>query len=220
MNNNYIEPFTKLQDTTRQLSDVVRWQATKQVINCPYSVAVHGYNCANIYILLCRILGAKLNGQMMCILLNHDNIEALTGDLLAPAKDNCTDWDDVEQNVQNAFIDDIASDYDGVLREIAKRTILTDDNIRLLLQPLDFILFRLIDMYEFLLRAIEEVQAGNRSPGVLNAIDYAVVSFCARGNLLWDKAQTDKEHGQFYADSYELLHTVLQQKLRDIDYTK
>lgn len=219
MNNNYIEPFTKLQDTTRQLSDVVRWQATKQVINCPYSVAVHGYNCANVYILLCRTLHGTLNSFMLCSLLNHDNMEALTGDLLAPAKDHCEYWNNVEHNVQTAFIDDIASDYDRDLRLIIEHTIPTDLYIKCKLSPLDFILFKLIDMYEFLLRAIEEVQAGNRSPGVLKAIDYAVVSFCSRGNVLWDKAQTD-EHGKFYADSYELLHTVLQQKLRDIDYTK
>jgi protein involved in polysaccharide export with SLBB domain len=55
---------------------------------------------------------------MLVLLLNHDNMEALTGDLLAPAKDHSNDnWDEAEYKVQNAFIDDITSDYDLVLRD-------------------------------------------------------------------------------------------------------
>ena len=94
-----LDALQALQELTLSTNHVERWQSTPQLL--PYNVSTHAYNCAMLYMQLCHICRKEIHLQLLSALLCHDNMESLTGDLLAPAKDSSPeDWDRIEAQVQ------------------------------------------------------------------------------------------------------------------------
>ena len=97
-----LDALQALQKLTLGTNHVERWQGTPQLL--PYNVSTHAYNCAMLYMQLCFICRKQVSIRLLSALLCHDNMESLTGDLLAPAKDLVpASWDLIEEQVQEKW---------------------------------------------------------------------------------------------------------------------
>ena len=115
---------------------------------------------------------------MLIALLNHDNMEALTGDLLAPAKDSAPAyWDSIEHEVQHEFgnKNKLSSSMLSVFCPI-------EDDFALNLDEQSMHLLKIIDMLEFLLHVLQEYKVGNRSDKIMDGLEYGGASLKRRIN--------------------------------------
>ena len=170
-----LDALQALQELTLGTNHVERWQGTPQLL--PYNVSTHAYNCAMLYMQLCCICAKSIDLQLLSALLCHDNMEALTGDLLAPAKDASSDyWDVIEEKVQEQW--QMSSD---IPTSMVQTFLPTEDNLAYI-SPESLHLLKIIDMLEFLLHAQQEYKAGNRCSKVMSGLKYGGLSLKRRIN--------------------------------------
>lgn len=164
-----------LQELTLGTNHVERWQGTPQLL--PYNVSTHAYNCAMLYMQLCHICAKEIDVQLLSALLCHDNMESLTGDLLAPAKDSSPeDWDRIEAQVQEKWRINT-----NMPASLVKAFLPIENNLMYL--PTESLhLLKIIDMLEFLLHAQQEYKAGNRCNKVMSGLKYGGRSLKRRIN--------------------------------------
>ena len=206
--------FYRLQREQRRVSYVSRWNGTPQILR-DYNVATHAFNCANILIMLSVIQDVEPDGKLLTLLLTHDNIEAFTGDLLAPAKDLLPErWDEIESEVQNSIVERLEAD-DVIYRFGVYRVFPTDEDINRNIRSAPTMLLRLIDMYEFLTRAAEEYQSGNKHSNVINGLRYGTNSFNKRCQTMLELLGEECQEFNFYKRSTEILATSLKYMYRD-----
>ena len=171
-----LDALLALQKLTLGTNYVERWQGTPQLL--PYNVSTHAYNCAMLYMQLCFICRQKMDARLIGALLTHDNMEALTGDLLAPAKDSAPEsWDSIEQEVQTKWRKD-----NKVYASMARAFLPIEDDFALHLTEQAMHLLKIIDMLEFLLHAQQEYQAGNHHEKIMDGLKYGGASLKRRLN--------------------------------------
>ena len=171
-----LDALQALQDITLGTNHVERWQGTPQLL--PYNVSTHAYNCAMLYMQLCFICKQKIDARLLCALLAHDNMEALTGDLLAPAKDSAPEsWDGIEQEVQTKW-----RKNNKVYASMARAFLPIEDDFALHLTEQAMHLLKIIDMLEFLLHAQQEYRVGNRHKKIMDGLQYGGASLKRRIN--------------------------------------
>ena len=182
-----LDALQALQELTLSTNHVERWQSTPQLL--PYNVSTHAYNCAMLYMQLCHICRKEINLQLLSALLCHDNMESLTGDLLAPAKDSSPeDWDRIEAQVQEKWR--INTNMEASL----VKTFLPIENNLMYLSTESLHLLKIIDMLEFLLHAQQEYKAGNRCSKVMSGLKYGGVSLKRRINAAQNALGTHPEY--------------------------
>lgn len=168
-----LDALQALQELTLGTNHVERWQGTPQLL--PYNVSTHAYNCAMLYLQLCAVCRKDSNLQLLSALLCHDNMESLTGDLLAPAKDSSPEaWDRIEAQVQEKWCPNMEASM--------VNTFLPIENNLMSLPTESLHLLKIIDMLEFLLHAQQEYKAGNRCSKVMSGLKYGGVSLKRRIN--------------------------------------
>ena len=168
-----LDTLQELQELTLGTNHVERWQGTPQLL--PYNVSTHAYNCAMLYMQLCHVCEKIVSVQLLSALLCHDNMESLTGDLLAPAKDaEPESWDNIEKQAQEKW----RKEHNiPAIMSIAFLPI--EENFTFLIKE-DQHLLKIIDMLEFLLHAQQEYKAGNRCNKVMDGLKYGGESLSRR----------------------------------------
>lgn len=215
-----LDLFENLQKEQRRASYVLRWSGVPQVLR-GYSVAVHCFNCANVYIQLCTLLNMEIQPGMVRAILNHDNMEIFTGDLLAPAKDSApTQWELVEQNVQKSLFEKFNPTHKEHTDYKIGMTFPTEDALFAMTSTLDYLLLKLIDMYEFLLRASEEYELGNKTEKVSEGLTYGLKSFYEKVNALKEALQDTliDTTACFYDQCIDVLVTTLRRRYNDVGF--
>ena len=188
-----LDALQALQELTLGTNHVERWQGTPQLL--PYNVSTHAYDCAMLYMQLCHICRKEINLQLLSALLCHDNMEALTGDLLAPAKDSSPeDWDRIEAQVQEKW--QISTDMEASL---VKTFLPIEDDLQHLSTESQHLL-KIIDMLEFLLHAQQEYKAGNRCSKVMSGLKYGGVSLKRRINAAQNEFDDDDPANAYILD--------------------
>lgn len=182
-----LDSLQALQELTLGTNYVERWQGTPQLL--PYNVSTHAYNCAMLYMQLCHICEKIVSVQLLGALLCHDNMESLTGDLLAPAKDaDPESWDNIEKQAQEKWRKD-----HNIPTELSIAFLPIEENFTVLTK-VDQQLLKIIDMLEFLLHAQQEYKAGNRSNNVLSSLKYGGKSLKRRINAAQNAVDDDPEN--------------------------
>lgn len=205
-----IDQFIVLQGHLRRVAFVPRC-AGAMLLLPNYTDAVHAYNCAMIYLNLCAVHNITPTCEVLTTLLKHDNLEAFTGDLLAPVKDAINNrWDEVERQVQTRAADLAhlpTGSYD-VFCELFPR----DEQMVVHLDEMETLLVKSIDMYEFLIRMIEEYKCGNRNDWLLQSIKYGTKSLNVRLSSLMKLEGKLIKEGPCFG---EFIHTVYQALLTE-----
>ena len=204
-----IDQFITLQGHLRRVAFVPRC-AGAMLLLPNYTDAVHAYNCAMTYLNLCAVNDIYPTCDVLTTLLKHDNLEAFTGDLLAPVKDAINSkWDEVERQIQNRAADLAqlpAGSYEAFC-ELFPR----DEQMVVHLNKMEILLVKSIDMYEFLVRMMEEYKCGNKNDWMLQSIKYGTKSLNARlSSLMQLEGQIVKEgprFGKFMHTAYQALLT-------------
>ena len=205
-----IDQFIGLQQHLRRVAFVPRCAGTMQLLP-NYTDAVHAYNCAMIYLDLCTVNNLHPANEVLIALLTHDNLEAFTGDLLAPVKDAISDkWDETERQVQSRAVD-LANLPDGSY-DVFCKLFPRDEQMCVTLNPAQLLLVKSIDMYEYLVRMMEEHDCGNQTEQVLNGLRYGTKTLTARLSKL---TAIKEEHcyydaiilGKFMHTAYQALIT-------------
>lgn len=215
-----IDLFENLMREQRRASYVQRWSGTPQILS-GYSVAVHCYNCANIYIQLCTMTQMEIDGTTLRSILNHDNMELYTGDLLAPAKDRRPEqWEFIEQSVQTSLLEKFNPTHTEHVDYKIGMTFPTESTLFAMTNLADFKLLKIIDLYEFLFRASEEYEVGNKTEKVKDGLTYGLKSFYAKINDLQKFLQTTKDASLnwHYEQCIDILVTTLRRRYNDIGY--
>lgn len=188
-----LDSLQALQELTLGTNHVERWQGTPQLL--PYNVSTHAYNCAMLYMQLCCICAKSIDLQLLCALLCHDNMESLTGDLLAPAKDASPEfWDSIEEKVQEQW--QMSSD---IPPSMTQTFLPTEDNLAYI-SPESLHLLKIIDMLEFLLHAQKEYKAGNRCSKVMDSLKYGGASLKRRLNAAQNEFDDDDPENAYILD--------------------
>ena len=188
-----LDSLQALQELTLGTNHVERWQSTPQLL--PYNVSTHAYNCAMLYMQLCCICAKPIDLQLLSALLCHDNMESLTGDLLAPAKDaSSDDWDNIEDKVQEQWQTDSRMSVPLV------KTFLPIEDDFLHLSTDSQHLLKIIDMLEFLLHAQQEYKAGNRCSKVMSGLKYGGASLKRRLNAAQNEFDDDDPENAYILD--------------------
>ena len=184
-----VSNFVALQQNLRRVVFVPRCAGTMQLLP-NYTDAVHAYNCAMIYLNLCAVLNKIPQSRVLETLLVHDNLEAFTGDLLAPVKDVISDkWDEVEKEVQFRAKDLSGIDFSASVK--FETLFPTDEQIASVLTTTEHLLVKCIDMYEYLVRMIEEYKMGNASEQVLHGLKYGTATLRSRMTALKNHIHDD-----------------------------
>ena len=187
-----IDQFITLQRHLRRVAFVPRC-AGAMLLLPNYTDAVHAYNCATTYLDLCAVNNLHPANEVLIALLTHDNLEAFTGDLLAPVKDAINDkWDETERQVQSRSAD-LARLPDGSY-EVFCKLFPRDEQMCVTLNDAQLLLVKSIDMYEFLVRMMEEHECGNRSAWMLQSIKYGTKAL----NERLSKLTALKEEHRYY----------------------
>ena len=188
-----LDALQALQELTLGTNYVERWQGTPQLL--PYNVSTHAYNCAMLYMQLCHICTTEIDPQLLSALLCHDNMEALTGDLLAPAKDASPEfWDSIEEKAQEKWRTD-----NNVSLPLARKFLpIEDDFLHLSTESQQ--LLKIIDMLEFLLHAQQEYKAGNRCSKVMDGLKYGGASLKRRLHAAQNEFDDDDPENAYVLD--------------------
>ena len=168
-----LDALQATQELTLGTNYVERWQSTPQLL--PYNVSTHAYNCAMLYMQLCHLCEKIVSVQLLGALLCHDNMESLTGDLLAPAKDaEPKSWNNIEKQAQEKWRKE-----HNIPSKMSIAFLPIEENFTFLSRE-DQHLLKIIDMLEFLLHAQQEYKAGNRSNKVMDGLKYGGASLRRR----------------------------------------
>lgn len=188
-----LDALQALQELTLGTNHVERWQGTPQLL--PYNVSTHAYNCAMLYMQLCCICATSIDLQLLSALLCHDNMESLTGDLLAPAKDSSPEfWDSIEEKVQEQWQTD-----SNMSVPLVKTFLPIEDDLQRLSVEAQHLL-KIIDMLEFLLHAQQEYKAGNRCSKVMAGLKYGGASLKRRINAAQNEFDDDDPANAYILD--------------------
>ena len=188
-----LDALQALQELTLGTNHVERWQGTPQLL--PYNVSTHAYNCAMLYMQLCCICAKPMDLQLLSALLCHDNMESLTGDLLAPAKDASPEfWDSIEEKVQEQWQTDT-----NMSVPLVKTFLPIEDDLQRLSVETQHLL-KIIDMLEFLLHAQQEYRAGNRCGKVMSGLKYGGASLKRRLNAAQNEFDDDDPENAYILD--------------------
>lgn len=214
-----LDLFENLQKEQRRASYVLRWSGVPQTLS-GYSVAVHCFNCANIYIQLCTLLNMDIEARMLRALLNHDNMELFTGDLLAPAKDKMPEqWELIEQSILKSLFERFNPTKKDHTDYKIGITFPTENTLQAIVSPIDYHLLKIIDMYEFLLRASEEFEVGNKTEKVIDGLNYGLRSFYDKINELQKTLNDNPDVNNYcYKQCIEVLVTTLRRRYNDIGF--
>lgn len=203
-----VDNFITLQQNLRRVAFVPRCAGTMQLLP-NYTDAVHAYNCAMVYLNLCTVLQKEPQCIVLTSLLVHDNLEAFTGDLLAPAKDAIADkWDEVEKEVQFRAKDLSGIDFSASVQ--FEVLFPTDKQIAEPLTATEHLVIKCIDMYEYLVRMMEEYSMGNKSSQVVQGLKYGTKTLKRRLTLLTNTAPEGDDGfflGGLLSDAYSRLIT-------------
>ncbi len=201
-----VDNFITLQQNLRRVAFVPRCAGTMQLLP-NYTDAVHAYNCAMIYLNLCTVLQKEPQCIVLTSLLVHDNLEAFTGDLLAPAKDAIDDkWNEVENEVQFRAKDLAGIDFSASVQ--FETLFPTDRQIATVCSITENILVKCIDMYEYLVRMMEEYSMGNKSSQIIQGLKYGTKSLWRRLRILDNNLNDDNTAlGALLNDVYDRLLT-------------
>lgn len=200
--------FYAMQKHLRRVAFVQRCAGAPLILP-NYTDAVHAYNCAMTYVTLCTVHHHTPNAKIIIVLLTHDNLEAFTGDLLAPVKDAISDkWDEVERQVQNRAAD-LAHIPIGSY-EVFTQLFPRDEQMLGVLTTEEIFLVKIIDMYEFLVRMIEERSMGNKDRWVAQSICYGTRSLRERIHKLLEmqNATLEKEYADDIFTAYSAMITI------------
>ena len=168
-----LDALQATQELTLGTNYVERWQSTPQLL--PYNVSTHAYNCAMLYMQLCHLCEKIVSVHLLGALLCHDNMESLTGDLLAPAKDaEPKSWNNIEKQAQEKWRKE-----HNIPAKMSIAFLPIEENFTFLSRE-DQHLLKIIDMLEFLLHAQQEYKAGNRSNKVMDGLKYGGASLRRR----------------------------------------
>ena len=188
-----LDALQALQELTLGTNHVERWQGTPQLL--PYNVSTHAYNCAMLYMQLCCICAKPIDLQLLSALLCHDNMESLTGDLLAPAKDaSSDDWDNIEDKVQEQW-----QTASRMSVPLVKTFLPIEDDLQRLSAEAQHLL-KIIDMLEFLLHAQQEYRAGNRCSKIMSGLKYGGKSLKRRINAAQNEFDDDDPENAYILD--------------------
>jgi 5'-deoxynucleotidase YfbR-like HD superfamily hydrolase len=214
-----LDLFENLQKEQRRASYIKRWSGVPQTLS-GYSVAVHCFNCANIYIQLCTLLNMDIETGMLRALLNHDNMELFTGDLLAPAKDKMPEqWELIEQSILKSLLERFNPTKKDHTDYKIGITFPTEDTLQAIVSPLDYHLLKIIDTYEFLLRALEEYEVGNKTEKVIDGLNYGLRSFYDKINELQKTLNENPDVSNWhYEQCIEVLVTTLRRRYNDVGF--
>jgi 5'-deoxynucleotidase YfbR-like HD superfamily hydrolase len=214
-----LDLFENLQKEQRRASYIKRWSGVPQTLS-GYSVAVHCFNCANIYIQLCTLLNMDIETGMLRALLNHDNMELFTGDLLAPAKDKMPEqWELIEQSILKSLLERFNPTKKDHTDYKIGITFPTEDTLQAIVSPLDYHLLKIIDTYEFLLRASEEYEVGNKTEKVIDGLNYGLRSFYDKINELQKTLNENPDVSNWhYEQCIEVLVTTLRRRYNDVGF--
>ena len=164
-----LDKLQELQTLTLGTNHVERWQGTPQTL--PYNVSTHAYNCAMLYMQLCFICKKKMSSKLLIALLCHDDMESLTGDLLAPAKNTAPEsWDSIEVQIQDQWQRETRMPL-----SMTKVFLPVEHDFSQLCDE-DQYLLKIIDVLEFCLHAQQEYRAGNRCSKVMQGLRYGANS--------------------------------------------
>ena len=95
----------------------------------------------------------------------------------------------------------------------------TEDTLQFLTCTLDYYLLKIIDIYEFLLRASEEFEVGNKIEKVIDGLNYGLRSFYNKVNELQKALDDDKDVSNWhYEQCIEILVTTLRRRYNDIGF--
>lgn len=198
-----------LQELTIGTNYVERWQGTPQLL--PYTVSTHAYNCAMLYMQLCWICAKPIDLQLLSALLCHDNMESLTGDLLAPAKDASPEfWDSIEEKVQKQWQTDT-----GMFISLAKTFLPIEYDFQRLSAEAQHLL-KIIDMLEFLLHAQQEYKAGNRCSKVMSSLKYGGKSLKRRIAAAQNEFDADDPENAYILDIITCIRYYYNLQCRDL----
>ena len=214
-----LDLFENLQKEQRRASYIKRWSGVPQTLS-GYSVAVHCFNCANVYIQLCTLTNMDIQAGTIRAILNHDNMELFTGDLLAPAKDKMPEqWELIEQSILKSLYERYNPTRKDQTDYKIGMTFPTEDTLQFLTSTLDYYLLKIIDTYEFLLRASEEYEVGNKTEKVIDGLNYGLRSFYDKINELQKALDDDKDVSNWhYEQCIEILVTTLRRRYNDIGF--
>ena len=208
-----LDALQELQELTLGTNYVERWQGTPQLL--PYNVSTHAYNCAMLYMQLCHVCGKIVSIQLLSALLCHDNMETLTGDLLAPAKDSDPgSWNNIEKQVQEKWRKDhnIPAAMSIAFLPIEENfTFLTKEDLRLL---------KIIDMLEFLLHAQREYKAGNRCNKVMDGLKYGGASLRSRIRSVQKTFGENPELYSYILDLVTCIRYYYNHQCRSLDFSE
>lgn len=203
-----LDALQALQKLTLGTNYVDRWQGTPQLL--PYNVSTHAYNCAMLYMQLCFVCCQSMDARLICALLCHDNMESLTGDLLAPSKDAAPEsWDSIEHEVQIKWAKE-----NKIYRTMMQAFVpIESDFPDLVGKEKALHLLKIIDMLEFLLHAQQEYRAGNRNSKVTDGLLYGGASLNRRLNT----AQTTFSDDVKVLDLCSCIRYYYNRQVRDLN---
>jgi 5'-deoxynucleotidase YfbR-like HD superfamily hydrolase len=117
----------------------------------------HGYAVANLFYVLCKDLKVKVTSEDLVLVMNHDFIEAFTGDLNLKVKNFSPEtlacWNAIEEEVTPVGLERF-----------------TDFGIQNNMTNVKYNLFLLADCFEALLYVKEEIRLGNSA--LIGAFSY------------------------------------------------
>ena len=124
----------------------------------PYTVAIHSYYTALLYIEICECEKQWIDQQNLMWVLRHDVVEAVTGDLIYPVKNkNGTtqmSWENIEWMMTK----------DTILESF------TEGNSSRKFSKEAWNIFKCADLYELFLFCTEEYELGNRHIGIIKVL--------------------------------------------------
>ena len=208
-----LDALQVLQELTTGTNHVERWQGTPQLL--PYNVSTHAYNCAMLYLQLCYICEKLIDLQLLRALLCHDNMESLTGDLLAPAKDASPEfWDIIEKQAQEKWRKE-----HNIPAGMCIAFLPIEENFTFLTKE-DQHLLKIIDMLEFLLHAQQEYKAGNRCNKVLDGLKYGGASLSRRIRTVNKTFGKNPELHSYILDIVTCIRYYYNRQCRALDFSE
>lgn len=157
--------------TERKMKTVERLAGTLKIKN--YSLVDHSYFVALLFQAFAEIEKIEYSVQDFTYILRHDLLESLTSDLIFPVKNFSQEtknaWRKIEQEIWEKEKD-------------SHNCLFTDKQLKELLPPFVYSLFKDCDLLELLLFCYEEMQLGNRSKNILYIAE-TLIEFLEKSNF-------------------------------------
>jgi 5'-deoxynucleotidase YfbR-like HD superfamily hydrolase len=119
-------------------------------VNRPQNLCDHGYNVGTLFYLFCQECNVDLSAKELFLVMNHDFLEAFTGDLNKKIKDLNVTTKDCWQTIERECSKNFSEIYEY-----------TDKSIKESFTIIKRILFELADSFDAFLYCIQERKSGN-----------------------------------------------------------